>query len=86
MDTTTIGRQGEEAAAVFLERAGYDILARNFRTPRGEIDIVASKGRMLAFVEVKTRRTQRFGRPAAAVDQTTEDHPVCALVLAAETS
>lgn len=68
MDTTTIGRQGEEAAAVFLERAGYEILARNFRTPRGEIDIVASKGRMLAFVEVKTRRTQRFGRPAAAVD------------------
>ena len=52
MDTTTIGRQGEETAAVFLERAGYEILARNFRTPRGEIDIVASKGRMLAFVEV----------------------------------
>ena len=68
MDTTTIGRQGEEAAAVFLERAGDEILARNFRTSRGEIDIVASKGRMLAFVEVKTRRTQRFGRPAAAVD------------------
>ena len=49
-------------------RPFYEILARNFRTPRGEIDIVASKGRMLAFVEVKTRRTQRFGRPAAAVD------------------
>ena len=68
MDTTKLGRHGEEAAAVFLKEAGYEILARNFRTPRGEIDIVASKGRMLAFVEVKTRRTQRFGRPAAAVD------------------
>lgn len=67
MDTTTLGRQGEEAAAVFLKEAGYDILARNFRTPRGEIDIVAGMGQTLAFVEVKTRRTQRFGRPAAAV-------------------
>ena len=68
MDTTTIGRQGEEAAAVFLERAGYEILARNFRTPRGEIDIVAGTGQTVAFIEVKTRRTRRFGRPAAAVD------------------
>ena len=48
MDTTTIGRQGEEAAAVFLERAGYEILARNFRTPRGEIDIVARLRPVLA--------------------------------------
>ena len=64
MDTTKLGRQGEEAAAVFLKEAGYEILARNFRTPRGEIDIVAGT----AFIEVKTRRTRRFGRPAAAVD------------------
>ena len=61
MDTTKLGRQGEEAAAVFLKEAGYEILARNFRTPRGEIQTVA-------FIEVKTRRTRRFGRPAAAVD------------------
>ena len=65
MDTTKLGRQGEEAAAVFLKEAGYEILARNFRTPRGEIDIVAGTGQTVAFIEVKTRR---FGRPAAAVD------------------
>ena len=68
MDTTKLGRQGEEAAAVFLKEAGYEILARNFRTPRGEIDIVAGTGQTVAFIEVKTRRTRRFGRPAAAVD------------------
>ena len=68
MDTTKLGRQGEEAAAVFLKEAGYEILAPNFRTPRGEIDIVAACGETLAFIEVKTRRTRRFGRPAAAVD------------------
>lgn len=68
MDTTKLGRQGEEAAAVFLKEAGYEILARNFRTPREEIDIVAGTGQTVAFIEVKTRRTTRFGRPAAAVD------------------
>ncbi|MCI6606388.1 MAG: YraN family protein [Mitsuokella jalaludinii] len=68
MDTTKLGRQGEEAAAVFLKEAGYEILARNFRTPRGEIDIVAGTEQTVAFIEVKTRRTRRFGRPAAAVD------------------
>ena len=68
MDTTKLGRQGEEAAAVFLKDAVYEIIARNFRTPRGEIDIVAGTGQTVAFIEVKTRRMTRFGRPAAAVD------------------
>ena len=63
MDTTKLGRQGEEAAAVFLKEAGYAILVRNFRTPRGEIDIVAGTGQTVAFIEVKTRRTRRFGQP-----------------------
>ena len=67
MDTTILGRQGEDAAAAFLQDHGYEILARNFRTPRGEIDIIARWEQSVIFVEVKTRRTERFGRPAAAV-------------------
>lgn len=67
MDTTILGRQGEDAAAAFLQDHGCEILARNFRTPRGEIDIIAREGQSVIFVEVKTRRTERFGRPAAAV-------------------
>lgn len=62
-----LGRWGEEAAERFLRRAGYKILARNYRTPVGELDIVARSGKILAFVEVKTRRTTVFGPPQEAV-------------------
>ena len=55
------GAWGEELAAQFLMRKGYKILARNFRIRQGELDIVASKGKYLAFVEVKTRKNDRFG-------------------------
>jgi putative endonuclease len=48
------GRAGEGRAADFLERKGYSIVARNWRTRRGEIDIVAQKGDLLVFAEVKT--------------------------------
>ncbi len=61
------GNSGEERAAVFLQEKGYEILERNFSCPFGELDIVARQGRLLAFVEVKTRRSLKFGRPAAAV-------------------
>lgn len=50
------GRAAEEAAAAALARAGYRVLARNCRTPFGEIDIVAERRGALAFVEVKARR------------------------------
>jgi putative endonuclease len=53
------GRAGEERAARFLESLGYQILQRNFRTRRGEIDIVAQNGDRVAFVEVKS--WNRFG-------------------------
>lgn len=51
------GRLAEAAAAIFLMLKGYRILARRWRTPAGEIDLIARKGRLLAFVEVKARRT-----------------------------
>jgi putative endonuclease len=66
-DRLSLGRQGETAAAAFLERQGMKILERNFRTPVGEIDLVARDRRFLAFVEVKTRSSTGFGVPAEAV-------------------
>jgi putative endonuclease len=48
------GRDGEDAAAVYLESLGWTIAARNWRCPAGELDIVAVQGDELAFVEVKT--------------------------------
>lgn len=65
--TRQTGNAGEEQAAQFLRRQGYTILARNFATPCGELDIVARQKDMLIFVEVKTRSSTAFGGPIAAV-------------------
>jgi putative endonuclease len=51
-----LGRAGEEAAADFLRRRGFEILARNYHTPFGELDVVAAKEGRLVFAEVKTAR------------------------------
>lgn len=63
-----LGAAGEEAAAQFLRARRYTIVARNYRCPLGEIDLVALDGRTLVFVEVKTRRGASFGSPFDAVD------------------
>lgn len=72
------GREGEEAAALHLRRHGWTILATRVRTPAGEVDLVARRETMLAFVEVKTRATpaeldfaidaRRLARVAAAAE------------------
>jgi len=62
-----LGRYGEELAARFLTRQGWKILDRNWRCSAGELDIVASRGQVLAICEVKTRRSLRFGSPLEAV-------------------
>ena len=67
-DRITLGKAGEDYACRELERCGYEILARRFRTRLGEIDIVAREGDTLVFIEVKARRTTRFGDPVEAVD------------------
>ncbi len=56
-----LGQRGEEIAAGYLQAEGYIILARNWRCPVGELDIVAREGETLVFVEVRTRRGNRFG-------------------------
>ncbi len=58
-----LGRWGEGVAATHLEAQGYQIVARNWRCARGEIDLVAKAGEVLVFVEVKTRRGRNFGAP-----------------------
>ena len=62
------GKNGEELAVQYLEKQGYIIVARNYRLRIGEIDIIARDGEFLVFVEVKTRRSNRFGSPFEAVD------------------
>jgi putative endonuclease len=66
-DAQRFGRDSEAEAARYLQRAGYRIVARNYRTPFGEIDLVAYDGAVLAFIEVKARRTERFGAPHTAI-------------------
>ena len=64
------GDSGEDAAASFLVRKGYTIVARNFRCKTGELDIVAAdKSGVIAFVEVKSRKSTDFGLPCQAVNQ-----------------
>lgn len=59
-----LGKQGEEMAVAHLLEKGYEIVARNFRYQRAEVDIIARKEGILAVVEVKTRSTPDFGDPA----------------------
>ena len=61
------GKHYEEIAAKYLEQSGYVIQKRNYRSPWGEIDLIARKDELLVFVEVKYRHTGSFGEPGEAV-------------------
>ena len=63
----TLGLSGEDLACAELQRRGYAIVERRYRTRFGEIDIVAKDGLTVVFVEVKARMTQEFGGAAAAM-------------------
>lgn len=62
-----LGKNGENIAANYLLKSGYEILARNWRYNRDEIDIIAKSGEWLVIVEVKTRTSAWFGEPEMAV-------------------
>lgn len=72
--TKKLGDQGEALAKKFFKRLGYKIIAQNFRTRLGEIDLIASDKKCLVFVEVKTRTSSAFGWPEEAVTQTKKRH------------
>ena len=58
-----LGKHGEQAAAELLEKKGYQILERNWRYQKAEVDIIAQKGPVLAAIEVKTRSSTDLGNP-----------------------
>jgi putative endonuclease len=66
--TLRLGALGEDVAADALRKGGYRIVARNHRCRRGEVDLIAEKGELLVFVEVRTRATAAFGGPEETVD------------------
>ncbi len=62
-----LGKEGEEIATAHLIKEGYKILARNYRSGRAELDIIATKDNLLIVVEVKTRETDKYGNPEESV-------------------
>ncbi len=65
--TQALGADGEAAVAAWYSGRGYEVVARNWRCPTGELDLVVRKGRTLVFCEVKTRTSAAFGAPVEAV-------------------
>jgi putative endonuclease len=68
------GLNGESLAAEYLINKGYEIVARNYRYGRAEIDLIVRKGNWLVFVEVKTRANDKFGFPEEFVDRKKEEN------------
>lgn len=62
-DKTQIGRKGENLAADYLAKQGFEIVARNYRYGKGEIDLIVKREDWLLFIEVKTRSSFAFGEP-----------------------
>jgi putative endonuclease len=73
-----IGKWGEDKAAEHLNQRGYEIIARNVRTPYGEIDIVARQGDITIFIEVKTRTSNKMGLPEESITPRKREHMLAA--------
>ena len=74
MSSTETGRKAERAASVYLEMRGYQIVERNWRRPRSEIDIIAKKDGVVYFVEVKYRRNDDQGGGLEAITASKLEH------------
>ncbi len=68
-EVSSLGQRGEAAAAKYLKKLGYKLLAQSSRNKLGELDLIALDGNRIVFVEVKTRRSTDAGHPSEAVDQ-----------------
>lgn len=68
-ESRLLGRWGEELAADYLRKKGYDIVGAGWRCRFGEIDLIAARGGFLSFVEVKLRRSDAYGSAGAFVDR-----------------
>ena len=68
MNKRIVGLKGEDIAAKYLEKHKYKVIERNFACRFGEIDIIAQDGKFIVFIEVKRRKSLKFGRPCEAVD------------------
>lgn len=77
-----IGKKGERAAARYLKKQGYRVLARNRRFSHNELDLIVRKKKLIAFVEVKSRRVEQeeipYTRPALAVDKGKRERTIAA--------
>lgn len=73
MDRKTKGNQGEDLIKVFYEKQGYEILEKNYRHRRAEIDLVAHKNGVLIFIEVKLRSSNNFGFAETFVSRAQEN-------------
>ena len=73
-----IGKWGEDTAAEYLTQRRYEVVARNARTPYGEIDIVAKQGDVTIFVEVKARTSNKMGLPEESITPRKREHMLAA--------
>jgi len=73
-----IGKWGEDIATEYLTQKGYELVARNIRTPYGEIDIIAKQGDIIIFVEVKTRTSNKMGLPEESITPRKREHMLAA--------
>ncbi len=73
MNRHELGKMGEIAAAKYLNKNGYKLLARNYRCVLGEIDLIAQLNNTIVFIEVKTRRSLNYGYPEESITLTKQN-------------
>lgn len=81
MDSRMLGRWGEEQAARYLRRKGYNIVDMNFSCRMGEIDLIVRRGSFIVFVEVKTRKDASFAQAREFVDRAKQKRILAAAML-----